>query len=229
VCTATGCWSEKLEGKYIHEQHHSSAHDGTGECYEDLGEAKRRCEEASDCHGIATQSNICEGKYRVTHGSTATLLHYNAWRDYDLWAYTLDRACLSSGKWNAKPSEYCAGTWGNDWNARTVSTLEDCKEGCMATAECFSINHGSYKGVDNNCVLCTSKATTSNGASGWTTNYEYAGPEIFATRVQCDDFTGGYCPKGETCECHSDCRGNWGPGDANKNDAHCSGGGARLH
>merc|ERR1719412_3015042 len=93
ICPASeraGCWSGKLEGKYIKEQHGA-----TNECY-DFEEAKRKCEEASDCHGIATQSNVCSGKYRVTHGSTATLLTYGNWRAYNLWAYTFDRTCRSA-------------------------------------------------------------------------------------------------------------------------------------
>lgn len=60
------CWSDRLNGKYIQEQHGQ-----TNECY-DFQTAKQKCEESVDCHGIATQSNTCGGKYRVTHGSTAT-------------------------------------------------------------------------------------------------------------------------------------------------------------
>merc|ERR1719412_3270359 len=90
ICPASGCWSGKLEGKYIKEQHGA-----TNECY-DFEQAKRKCEQASDCHGIATQSNVCSGKYRVTHGSTATLLTYGNWKAYNLWAYTFERTCRSS-------------------------------------------------------------------------------------------------------------------------------------
>ena len=79
-------WESKLEGKYIMEQHGS-----TNECYSTLEEAKTKCEQASDCHGIATQSNVCNGKYRITHGITATLVHYNDWKSINLWAYTVDR------------------------------------------------------------------------------------------------------------------------------------------
>merc|ERR1712096_594085 len=44
----------------------------------------------------ATQSNVCGGKYRVSHGSAATLKHYSNWQAYNLGAYTLDRSCLAS-------------------------------------------------------------------------------------------------------------------------------------
>jgi len=83
------CWSERLNGKYIQEQHGME-----NECY-GFDEAKQRCEAASDCHGIATQKYVCYGKYRVTHGSTATLIDYPKWIPHNMWAYTLDRACLS--------------------------------------------------------------------------------------------------------------------------------------
>ena len=86
------CWSSRLNGKYIQEQHGKN----TNECY-DFNTAKAKCEAANDCHGIATQSNVCSGKYRVTHGSTATLKTYSDWASYNLWAYTLDRSCLSTG------------------------------------------------------------------------------------------------------------------------------------
>ena len=82
------CWSSRLDGKYIKEQHLSTA-----ECY-DFETAKAKCQEATDCHGIATQSDVCSGKYRVSHGSTATLETISDWKKVDLWAYTLDRSCL---------------------------------------------------------------------------------------------------------------------------------------
>ena len=85
------CWSSKLEGKYIQEQHGS-----TDECYS-FEEAKAQCEAADDCHGIATQSNVCSGQYRVTHGATATLVPWANWAKWSMYAYTLDRTCLGSG------------------------------------------------------------------------------------------------------------------------------------
>ena len=36
------------------------------------------------------------------------------------------------------------------------------------------------------------------------------------------------CPAMEQCLCREDCVGNWGPNDANGNDAYCSGGGPRI-
>ena len=77
-----GKWSNAKPGYYIKEQHGS-----TSECY-DLPTAKLYCERSSDCHGIATQSNICNGKYRVSHGSTATLLPYANHAKYNMHVYS---------------------------------------------------------------------------------------------------------------------------------------------
>jgi len=81
------CWSKRLNGKYIREQHGK-----TNECYS-FATAKKKCVAAKNCHGIATQSNVCGGKYRVSHGAKATLKHYHAWKKYHLWAYTLNSSC----------------------------------------------------------------------------------------------------------------------------------------
>ena len=95
------CWSNRLEGKYISEQHGAS-----NECY-DFATAKEKCAKAGDCHGIATQSNVCGGKYRVTHGTTASLRHYGNWAAYNLWAYTLDRGCAKdAGNSCPKPESH---------------------------------------------------------------------------------------------------------------------------
>ena len=57
--------------------------------------------QARDCYGIATQSNVCNGLYRVSHanqttGVNVTLKEYANWRPFKLWAYTLDRDCLGT-------------------------------------------------------------------------------------------------------------------------------------
>ena len=81
------CW-QVHQGYYIKEGHFS------GNCYP-LEEAKAACEAASDCHGIATQSNYCRGQWRVSHGATATLIFYSI-HHFQKSAYTLDRSCLES-------------------------------------------------------------------------------------------------------------------------------------
>eukprot|EP01050_Picozoa_sp_SAG11_P015600 SAG11_NODE_2041_length_3888_cov_5.234099_2_plen_447_part_00 len=72
------------QGYYVIE-----GHTDTSECYA-LEEAKLMCLAASDCHAIATQSNVCSGQYRVTHGGP-TLTYYNDWATYDLHAYSVTR------------------------------------------------------------------------------------------------------------------------------------------
>lgn len=83
-----GCWSSRLNGKYVRQQHGK-----TNECYS-FAVAKAKCAAASDCGAIATQSNVCGGKYRVTHGGP-TLVYYSHWKRYNLWAYTFskDKVC----------------------------------------------------------------------------------------------------------------------------------------
>ncbi len=78
-------WSARMDGYYILEQHG----DGS-ECY-DLATAKAKCQAAVDCWAIATKSNVCGGKYRVSHGAGARAVYYGDWKSYNLWAYKLDR------------------------------------------------------------------------------------------------------------------------------------------
>lgn len=54
------------------------------------------CEARQDCYAVATQSNICEGDYRVVvsdTGDPGATFHAN-WRTYNLWSWTLDRDCV---------------------------------------------------------------------------------------------------------------------------------------
>ena len=67
-------------------------HSTTDECYDTLKEAKENCIASRDCHAIATQSNVCGGKYRVSHGGptfiTASSLGID-WTSFNLraWEY----------------------------------------------------------------------------------------------------------------------------------------------
>jgi len=78
-------WSAKKDGWYVEEQHGQS-----NECYTTIEEAKNRCQEAPDCRAIATQSNVCDGKYRVTHGGP-TFIYDHRWRTYNMWSFELYR------------------------------------------------------------------------------------------------------------------------------------------
>ena len=84
--TNDGCWTKK-DKVYVQEQHGS-----TTECY-DFATAKRHCEQALDCHAIASQYNVCGGKYRVTHGGPT----FVAYTGHPLHAYSLDRSCMAAG------------------------------------------------------------------------------------------------------------------------------------
>jgi len=49
-----------------------------------------------------------------------------------------------------------------------VTSLSECQASCAASSTCKSITVGTYKGVANICVLCTSEVF---GNAGWTTSY----------------------------------------------------------
>ena len=66
------CWKQR-DGDYVKEGHGEE-----NECYETLEEAKERCFVAGDCMAIAAQNNICEGKFRVTHGGPT----FKAWANW---------------------------------------------------------------------------------------------------------------------------------------------------
>eukprot|EP01050_Picozoa_sp_SAG11_P012913 SAG11_NODE_1469_length_4850_cov_2.659651_4_plen_372_part_00 len=100
------------QGYYVIE-----GHTDTSECYP-LEEAKLMCLAASDCHAIATQSNVCSGQYRVTHGGP-TLTYYNDWATYDLHAYSLSRE-LTLDECKAR----CADTDNVDAHGRGCVAIE---------------------------------------------------------------------------------------------------------
>merc|ERR1719491_2181998 len=106
--TKADCWSARMDGKYVKEGH------GTGPCY-DLETAKQQCEDATDCFAIATQSNVCSGQFRVTHGGP-TFMTYSNWQPYDLHAYQLDRSCVSVP--TDAPTPVPIATKADCWSAR---------------------------------------------------------------------------------------------------------------
>merc|ERR1719510_2654541 len=76
ISTRRCTWKLK-NGYYVRQQHGK-----TNECYSEAV-AKQKCEAAQDCKAIATQSNVCGGKWRVTHGGP-TFAYYRHWRHYRL-------------------------------------------------------------------------------------------------------------------------------------------------
>ena len=67
-------------------------HGKENECYETIEEAKAKCLEAGDCRAIATQKNVCGGKFRVAHGGP-TFIPYINWELEAIksFEYTCDR------------------------------------------------------------------------------------------------------------------------------------------
>ena len=84
------CWKER-KGDYVQEGHSQAK-----ECYATLEEAKSKCLAAGDCKAIATQSNKCNGKFRVTHGGP-TFRKWENWRPLNLRSYELtDEMCIGN-------------------------------------------------------------------------------------------------------------------------------------
>ena len=74
------CWKQR-DGDYILQ--------GQGEaeqCYETLQQAKDACASTSDCMGISTQTNICNGYYRLSHG-IPTFIYDANWRSLNMRSY----------------------------------------------------------------------------------------------------------------------------------------------
>ena len=74
------CWKQR-NGYFVQE-----GHEQVNECYPTLVEAQSNCIPADDCKAIATQSNVCAGKFRVTHGGP-TFVWNEYWQPYNLKAY----------------------------------------------------------------------------------------------------------------------------------------------
>jgi len=78
--------------------------------FADKDTAMMTCEAAPGCGGIATQSNVCGGKYRINIVEGTEDWKY--WPDWELpawqlWAYDLDRSCCDTcpAAWpTAKPT-----------------------------------------------------------------------------------------------------------------------------
>ena len=85
------CWSAKKDGWYVEEQHGQS-----NECYATIEEAKNQCQEASDCGAITTQTNVCDGTYRVTHGGPTFKYNGPSTSTFHLWSFELNRGCFET-------------------------------------------------------------------------------------------------------------------------------------
>jgi len=129
-CWMNSFWSHQLKGYYIVESWK------TNECYDALT-AKYKCMIAPDCYGIATQTNNCKGKYRVTHGVKATLKQYKNWKPYKMWAYTIDRKAWLGACWSARRNGY--------WILEQHGKQNECysfavaKQKCLAAGDCHGI------------------------------------------------------------------------------------------
>jgi len=84
------CWTYQ-QGYYVKEGHGTCS----SSTYADVAEAKAACLAQPGCGGIAKQSNLCNGEYRINIPDDATYTYYATWANYDLWAYRLNAGCDS--------------------------------------------------------------------------------------------------------------------------------------
>jgi hypothetical protein len=77
-----------------------------------------------------------------------------------------------------KSSTYCKGAFPADWAARTRKSLAQCKASCAASKSCAAIVVGTFAGVTDNCVLCT---TSVWGTADWTTTHFIQKPAALVT------------------------------------------------
>ncbi len=135
-------------GKYIREQHGAE-----NECY-DFETAMKKCEESLDCHGIATQNNVCAGRYRVTHGAQAFLIEYSDWRQWNLWAYTYTRSYTVKSTWSGRLNGmYIKEGHGNGNECYDFQTAINK---CEAAIDCH--------GIATQSNVCGGKYRVSHGA-----------------------------------------------------------------
>jgi len=117
-------WQQR-DGYYVGEQHGA-----TNECYSTLKTAMDKCDASSDCHAIATQSNVCGGQYRVSHGGP-TLHFYSAWKSYNLRAWVVNKSVSIDSDGISVSSAFCGS------QDVTSKIAADCKgkEVCSVTVD----------------------------------------------------------------------------------------------
>merc|ERR1719285_1318724 len=82
-------WNQR-DGYYVQEGHGVET-----DCYPALDEAKTACLNTNgDCFAIATQSNWCEGQYRVTQGGPTFSDFFDDWETYGLRSWELVTNCV---------------------------------------------------------------------------------------------------------------------------------------
>jgi len=120
---ACRCW-EQRNGTYVKEGHGQE-----NECYATFEEATAKCVAAGDCKAIATQNDICGGKFRITHGDP-TFIKFENWKPYAMIAY--EDWCRSD--YCGEGAAYHTGTMVND-NA-PARNPQQCHKQCVSLSTC---------------------------------------------------------------------------------------------
>jgi len=127
------CWTQK-DGYYIKEGHGVNGQ-ATG-CYPTLHEAKVRCAALPDCHGVTTQSNMCVGQYRVSHGGP-TFEFWPQWKKYNLRSYHYHFPCRQPSCWTQKDGYFIKE--GHLQTNECYPTLEQAQYRCAISHDCFGV------------------------------------------------------------------------------------------
>lgn len=141
---ASVCWVQK-DGYYVNEGWALARYVLRYTCKPTLEEAKIACHASRNCHAIATQSNVCGGRYRVTHGGP-TFLKWGNWAYYNLRSWQLDESCskkrppLEEVCWEQKGGHYVKEGHGRaGYTSECFSTFERAKIACHASSDCLAI------------------------------------------------------------------------------------------
>jgi len=124
---------------------------------EPLAACQARCDSDSSCTGITVGTHGGVANNCVKCSSVASTTFGTAWTTH------------AKQAWNVLDNRWCSANWGADWAKRTVEPLASCKASCEADPSCAGITVAAWGGVADNCVKCSSVASTGI-ASGWTTH-----------------------------------------------------------
>jgi len=147
------------------------AADWAARTVEPLDSCKASCDADPSCPGITMGAHGGITNNCVKCSSVASTATAGGWTTH-----------VKPLAWSALMNQYCNVNWAADWAARTVESLDSCKASCDADPSCPGITMGAHGGVTNNCVKCSSVAST-GGAGGWTTHVKLASAQTTTTMM----------------------------------------------
>jgi len=151
------CWRRK-DGTYIREQH------GNGHgCIADRELAMKAClDKGGSCAAIASQSNVCGGKYRIPIGGPHKL-YYGHWKPYNLHSYVLAKECQ---EFMEDPVGDCWKKKDHWWVAEGHGRRDECyATKAEATASCYDA--GDCGAVVSQPNVCGGGWRVTHGGPSW--------------------------------------------------------------